>query len=1002
MRFSEIKTLDNYEICHLVLIEPTIIIPPEQWVLSGGFYRCPIEGHATKFYQGDTLVAIGDWLFDETTKEIVIAQSTMNPTANVAVCAVRFHFASKPCVLGRHLEETPLTTTNGYLTEIDPRRATFGLGAFTASADHTAYSTFFEKNFTYRTVIFEYGVITYYVIAEGAGSRWFYDEATWNEYLSSGDLGTSVFAGWPLPFLPFVALVSEVTQRADNENRHIPYQSSGEVTLYNDKDFFESKITRYTWHQARVSVYWWALESEATDPELLYQGRCTKMSYDREKIAIEFSTDLITADNPHRSDVSGFEHLQELFFSIPNISVPIAVKGKIARTPYGRVNDFTLQGVKMDTEEGEKDGTSLSAGSTKLYSTKQHLFTTVFPGDSVIFPSGSTSAVKDHGKISYGVTDSALYSFSSGPNSTLRIYCATANFGQCTAGSVVVLAANPSFNLGVGQVYGMETTDTILVTLDWVFGYSVMANVRMSADTLTFWTYGFTNANLFDSLGYNAPTTDAGIIHSTPKHYNNRKYLFSPVPIGIQTRYCFENVGSSVLGDVMVIDDTWGLFAGDFISLAYSGIRKIVSVDHVNKKIQLEGWQNVVPYASFYRFTIQSLFFVGQSGAPINVPFDKFSFTNENDRMFVTLALSAREVLYMGARIDVRVHRCVVVENPWLGDDSYPAKLADVQVGDSLIIAGFEVIVCEKINDYSLLAYPIKGSDNFAWEAQQWNAMNDAYVAEHRRYRPFDNNTRVFANAYGIFDHNGAWIQTPGQLMAHALKNIASFVPDVLVNTPQIEEMDTTYPLVSYSIPKSFEATEAETYKETINDMCLVTHSVVYSEFISSASDKYSRLTARRLFEEPTLRYLTDFDVVKEPEINIDFKGGPSQLSVRYRIGDTSSLEKNDIDWNVFYLGNKDKGERDLWLYHTGDVQAWLENELKVNTGPRMVLKVECAPGSAPEYGDRVRCDFRNNPTTLRNGEASRYIQGLVLGRTHGANGTVTLEIDNLSGLSDK
>jgi hypothetical protein len=156
------------------------------------------------------------------------------------------------------------------------------------------------------------------------------------------------------------------------------------------------------------------------------------------------------------------------------------------------------------------------------------------------------------------------------------------------------------------------------------------------------------------------------------------------------------------------------------------------------------------------------------------------------------------------------------------------------------------------------------------------------------------------------------------------------------------------------------------------------------------------------LFEQPTLKYLSDVDVVREPEIAINFRGGPSQISVRYRLGETSSLEKNDIDWPSFYLGNKDKTERDLWLYYSGDVQAWLENELLVNTGPRIVLSVECSPGAAPDYGDRVRCDFRNNPQTIRSGTPSRYIEGLVLGRTHGANGTVLIEVDNLSGLSDK
>jgi hypothetical protein len=564
------------------------------------------------------------------------------------------------------------------------------------------------------------------------------------------------------------------------------------------------------------------------------------------------------------------------------------------------------------------------------------------------------------------------------------------------------LSANPSFNLGVGVVTGIEAADAIYVSLDWVFGYSMVSNVRMDPDTLTFWRANFAMAQLQSTIPTVISTTAAGIIHSTPKHHNNTKYLLSPIEIPIQTRYCFDNIGSSLLGDIMVVDDTWGLFAGDLISLAYSGLRTIVAVDHDAKTIQLQGWQNVVTYASFYRYIVQSAFFVGQSGAPIAIPFGSFTLTNEGGRTYLNLDSSLREILLFGGYIDVRVHRCVVVENPWLGDNSYPGKFAKVQVGDSLMINGIEAIVCERINDYAVVAYPRKDVYNFAAVAAQWEAMNDAYTAEHRRYRPFDNNTRVFVNCYGIYDHNGSWIQTPEQVLSHTLKNIASFVPDVLVNTPQIEDMDTTYPLVSYSIPRSFDATEPEKYKDTINEMCAMSHSVVYSEFISSGSSKFARLTARRLFEQPTLKYLSDVDVVREPEIAINFRGGPSQISVRYRLGETSSLEKNDIDWPSFYLGNKDKTERDLWLYHSGDVQAWLENELLVNTGPRIVLSVECSPGAAPDYGDRVRCDFRNNPQTIRSGTPSRYIEGLVLGRTHGANGTVLIEVDNLSGLSDK
>jgi len=995
MRFQDIKLLDNYDLLHLVTVEPTIVL--DTWTGSSPWTSEALDGYVTRVWKdGVELVAGTHWHFEEATKKLIM---TSSPLLGTLVAAVRFHFASKPVVLPRYLEESPMTADAGTKTEVDPRRFSLGSGAFMVTSTAVETSAYLGRDVTVKeTYLDDLGGKFYYVIDENEGTRWMDGYDAMNAFLSTGDTTDTYYVGWPTQFTPLVSSVSGVSQSIDSENRHVPFESSGSVTLLNDQTVLGTILTKYAWHHAQVKVYWYSGESEAIDPELLYQGRATDLGYANDKITITFSTDIVTTSAEFKSMAAGLEHTQELFGDNPDAVVTSDVALQIARIPYGRCADYRLQSVAMDTPEGETVGGNFSFSYGRYVNVPNYkALSSIYPGDSLYVRStGDVYTVQDHGRVDYGITGSATYSFSAA-GSYLDITCTTANFSSIGIGMVVLLTPNGSFNRGAGQVISVPSSTTVRISLDGVPGYATGVTVNMPADTLTFWIVGQTYIRVAEAGTISLTSSDVGVIHRTPKQYGNRRFLVSPTPSFNASQYV-----SYIVGDKLQVTNISKLSVGDWV-VSSTGVYK--TIDSIHEDFALitfsQGISGFSIGTEFTRAIVQSAKFITSTGIPIQMnPATDVIVADSNERTYMTILTGPKELVTVFNPMAVEVRRRFIIDDTLNGDDSYPGKLKNVQVGDTIVVNTIPVVVCERINDYAVLAYPEKNSVVAAIYESAWNAMSNFYTAtSHSRYKPFDNNTQVFVDCYGATDLNGQFVDTPAKMLSHTLQNVTSFDSEVLVDSATIEALDPEMPLLSYSVPTTFASTIPTSYKDVINDMCRMTHSVVHSEVASGVS----RLTARGLFDTPEVKTLTDVDVFDVPETEVDFKGGPATLRAKFRIGDVGAIETLTADNERVRLGNKDLAEHNVWLYDSVATDRWIEKELLVNSGPRSIVKFECSANHAPIYGDRVRCSFRNNMKTARPGDpTSNYIQGMLLSRRHGADGLVYCEVDNLSGLSDK
>ena len=1000
MRFQEIKLLDNYELVHLVTVEPTIVL--DAWTLSGSYYYAIVDGPVTRVWIDGAEYLLNDseiLFYDEATSQLrLLTTASINPHSKTIIAAVRFHFASKPAVLPRHLEESPLSADSGSLTEHGPQKLTLGWGTFFVSVTDTPFSDFLNRTLTVKEVYMDWNGGTYrYVFQEGPGTRWCKDAVTLGNYLDYGTLTDTWYVGSPTQFLPLVSAVSGVSQTVDNENRHVPFESSGTVTLLNDQVFFGNKWAKYTWHHAVVKVYWYALESEAVDPELLYQGRATDLDYTNDKISITFSTDSVTSSREFRCNVTEFAGIQETFGDNPDAVVTPDVATQIARTPYGRVSDFLVQSVRMDVPEGETLGGdwTFTSGSPYVTVPTSGSLTSIFPGDVIIQrTTGLQFTVLDHGKIPYGVSGSASAAMTA-ESVNLGITISTANFSSIVAGDVVVLTPNASFNTGAGVVVSVPSSTKVIVSLDGVPGYGVNVTVPLQAGVLTFYKAGQNKIRLDSNAPANLTSADVGVVHKITKLYSNRTLLLSPAALYAAPKYVHY-----VASPYISVFDLPEFSVGDKIILDDDDMREIATIDYESGLVTLvEGVSGIAEYDQIRRAPLQRLDYVSSSGAVTNIPLEGNTIVADmNNRTYVTVLPTVQELSAVFNDMNIQVRRKFVIDDALNNDDTYPGKLKDVQVGDVLTVNTVQVVVCEKINDYAVLAYPQKDGLVFSILAAAWNAYNNFYTASHKRYKAMDNNTKFFTNCYGVSDTSYAWIRTPADVLKHTLLSMRTFDDTLYVDTSTIETLDTV-PMASYSVPKAFASTIPTLYKEVINDMCEMTHAAVYSEIAYGAP----RFTARGMFDAISVGSVTDTDVLDVPETEIDFKGGPATIRAKYRIGDAAVLEMTKTEARALGLGNKELSERNVWMYSEVDVDTWLAKELKLNTGPRKVLKFTCAAARAPKFGDRVRCTFRNNPVTERLGDpTSKYIEGLVLSHRHGADGQVYCEVDDLSGLSDK
>lgn len=159
--------------------------------------------------------------------------------------------------------------------------------------------------------------------------------------LAPNDLST----GFDIEWLPMVKSTSSfgVEINTDPEQLGIAVEGDGQLTIHNDKSFWDSRFDKVTFENNICFIYSWSRNIPITEAKLIFRGRVQSRTYAQTEIRFNLKDFLNEMKSKLELGIIG---------DVSGARVPLTFFQTKLRQIYGEVNGFRPQNINQVTENG--------------------------------------------------------------------------------------------------------------------------------------------------------------------------------------------------------------------------------------------------------------------------------------------------------------------------------------------------------------------------------------------------------------------------------------------------------------------------------------------------------------------------------------------------------------------------------------------------------------------------------------------------------------------------
>lgn len=191
--------------------------------------------------------------------------------------------------------------------------------------------------------------------------------------------------GYEVPWLPLLKTTSQFGVEIDNTNLlGYAIEGSGNITLFNDRDFWASVYDKYVFENQLVQIYSWSSSLPITEAKLIYSGRTTGKQYTNNSVTFSLQDQLSALRSKLNLGLMG---------DVVGAKIPGTLNNAKQRLLFGYVKGHRPTNIDqmLDLTGYTLTGTvAVTSGSQTVTGTSTSFLSELSPGDEILMGSDTT------------------------------------------------------------------------------------------------------------------------------------------------------------------------------------------------------------------------------------------------------------------------------------------------------------------------------------------------------------------------------------------------------------------------------------------------------------------------------------------------------------------------------------------------------------------------------------------------------------------------------------
>lgn len=188
---------------------------------------------------------------------------------------------------------------------------------------------------------------------------------------------TNLISGSEVYWLPLLKATSDFGNELDNEEQlGFAIEGSGQVSLFNDPDYWKTRFELFIWDQQPVEIWSWNRDLDFSEAKLIYKGKIVGKSFSPQGVTFKLKDQLLALRQPF--ELSNIE-------DIVTALVPEAMLKAKQRRIYGRVSGHLPTNIDQVVETYLLAGTiSVTAGNPTVTGVGTSFLDQISPEDEIV------------------------------------------------------------------------------------------------------------------------------------------------------------------------------------------------------------------------------------------------------------------------------------------------------------------------------------------------------------------------------------------------------------------------------------------------------------------------------------------------------------------------------------------------------------------------------------------------------------------------------------------